>query len=79
MRRVGIGSLPKDEELTIVTLKDWSIDSIENIETILRYRHRYEDSWYKELIKELDLKDKCITSIRVRRLIVGALFKGEED
>ncbi len=79
MRRVGIGSLPKDEELTIVTLKDWSIDSIENIETILRYRHRYEDSWYKELIKELDLKDKCITSTRVRRLIVGALFKGEED
>ncbi len=77
MRRVRIDSLPKGD-IEIVTPKDWGIESSKEYATILRYRHRYEDSWYKELIKELDLEERCITPNRVRRLVVGALFKGEE-
>ena len=77
MRRVAISSLPKGK-MHLVTSKDWGIESIKERAVILKYRHRYDDSWYKEIIKELDLKDKCITPSRVRRLIVGALFKGEE-
>jgi hypothetical protein len=48
-------------------------------EAMLYFRHRCDDEWFESLIEAQGLRGKRLNPARLRRLLLGALKKREEE
>ena len=80
MRRARLIRHP-EEQGRPVGLEELAADVAkgEEWETILDFRHRYDDQWFESLIAEAGLKGKRLKPGRLRKLIVMALERRREE